>query len=247
MIPSKRANLEFSERTKKLIHQVEDRLPTLSRVARKALRGNENAIMALVEIASLSTSVLEEVALYHIEHVRRWAREDWAFPLLVSPHPEFLSTVSKRLELLEVGKSAHAPAPGVRRAWSIKTPANQIVFLRLRLMREIRASLADPTLLPAGKALPWSASTRRSINRLPDSEEADKDGWFDCLWATVLDETSGHPELNQKLAVLGINRKDRYISKKGISSGKARQANIRDGIKKRLRQAFDLITDQNSH
>jgi len=69
--------------------------------------------------------------------------------------------------------------------------------------------------------------------------------WFETAWQALLEDFDGHPERDPELRKTGHYRAthstDKYSGSQPTATPKTREANIKDGIKEKLRKAIQRI------
>lgn len=68
--------------------------------------------------------------------------------------------------------------------------------------------------------------------------------WFEIVWSALCADYEGHPEKDPKLRPLGLYRAKHSINRGGLTATGTRNANIRDGIKEKLKSACNRLALQ---
>jgi hypothetical protein len=221
-------NAPFSTGTNELAGQITSRLFVLRAAA---LAGDSAAYEVIVRLASMSCGILETANFLHAEVQNRLAKEMTDIPTLISFHrgnrEKTLDRIrqlplAENLSLVKTDEMTSTSTEGGegkvrrRRSYSFDSVANQTVyaeFLRLKVLNPERYDLGKSKVAPP--------VLRR---------------WFEDIWKEILKR--GAPESQSQLRWLGLG----LANSKGSQVGsKTYEANVRDGIRQRLREAFKTV------
>lgn len=233
-------------------------IKAIDQLSFRAVMGDEDALEHLYKVATQGTNHLVKLAerkpeLFHT-FVRNWP----VFPMLVSPkdEPKMVNKrVNKRRELLDrLGVAANLGktfsnksrsslvnlATRYAAAMHYTVKWNQ-ALLRLQARPDKRAAFDSyrktwPDLYVEVPELPlWVLE----CENIADFGKATWKQWFTIGWQAVMHKSDGHPERDRELRTLGLHRKKHHATAKPGSKTEA--ADIRDGIKARLKQAMRSI------
>ena len=174
--------------------------------------GDQLALFNLVGIVVETTNRINTIATVRPELVRPLAQISLAWPGSISRNKAHREEMRTLIDKIELGSKAIGGG-----ASQLDKPATETAFkLYLRLQKN-QLSL-----------------------RLPPLTTATWDVWFRAGWKMLLRATSGHPEKDGFLREIGRHygehSKNTGQQKKVTSA--TREANIRAGIRKQLRQSF---------
>ena len=182
----------------------------LVRLVGCAMNGKPDACRAVVEIAAIANAAVEAIGLYQRWHADEIARGRSHWPLNVSIHPDHQKEDLRWLTVLPLGEaSGWKKVTKGKKTYSLTTIA-ALVFHRAMLSMD-----GDPYKGRDG--------TKKGDSRL-----------FAEIWKRVKEKYAGEPERDRRLRSIGIYN---------VLAGTLRGSNdekhmIRDGIRKRLRQAM---------
>lgn len=217
--------------------------PELRFLGERALRGRSKECAELLDLAGVTTLLLEEVQRRHPAVFKRLAEKLFRYPMLVSPHPEWLEAVRVTLIDLGVGRSTLLPRSVLSekrsgRVWSPRSMPARLVYNRIAEINGWKhfVQLYGPGVKVRRR---WSEATHDSLTRLPEMSQDTTEAWFAAIWRTFLDESKGAPEKDEHLRPIGLHRRRHYQSdrKKGQAL-RTEEANIRDGIRLALKATF---------
>jgi len=189
---------------------------TLADVTLFADGGDAKAVELLATIATDAIQVLRGLAERQPELLRPFARKCACWPDMVAKHPGAKRRNDWLLEELQVGAES---ADAVN--WRVDSPASQqALFLRN-----------------------WLGINQVALG-LPDLTHATRKKWFEAGWKCLLQATDGKPEEGEFLASIGQHRAkhSEYELHQTVSTKGTSAANVRDGIKTGLWQAFRTLT-----
>jgi hypothetical protein len=214
------------------------------------VRNSESAAKYLSKLATAQCQALQDIAETHPEYLRQFPSESRRWPVLagrdlaarqclygrkggkLKPRSAGLlerlnqsETCSFDLGINRTGK------PGRPRARDFDSPVKKLTVQLVDFIEKYR-------VLGIMKR-PWPEWVRSAV-ALPDYNKNSAAAWFRVAWKILMRETDGHPESHPDLRKLGLHRAERAVTvnaEKKFMSG-TREANIRNGIKIVLRQAF---------
>lgn len=206
----------------------------LTGIIEKAFSGDAVAQAHLVDYAAVAALALEDLARMPGNSLKSVARDLSRFPVLMGRHPDDLENSRSLIALLEVGSNSPIALPTAgKKGWSKSTHANKLV---LNYWQVIKGARWRPLLRDVGPR--FSKKLESEFSKLPPLSAFSRSTWFEAIWRAVLEDEDGHPERNPELHALGAYRREHNV---GTSAPATIAANVRDGIKTRLRAAFDRI------
>jgi hypothetical protein len=174
--------------------------------------GDQLALFNLVGIVEEAANRINSIASVRPELVRPLAQISLAWPGLVSRNKTHREEMRRLIDKIELGSKAIGGG-----ASQLDKPATETAFkLYLRLQKD-QLSLRLPPLT----ATTW-------------------DDWFRAGWKMLLRATSGHPEKDGFLREIGkhYGEHSKNTGQQKTVTPATREANIRAGIRKQLRQSF---------
>jgi hypothetical protein len=183
----------------------------LRRILGCALNGNLDACRAVVEIAAFANGAVSTIGLSQRWHADEIARGIHYWPLNVSVHPDHQKIDLRWLTVLPLGEASD---------WRKVTKGKKPFSL---------TTIAASTFYSTAAKMECSKNNgRRDGTKEWDSK------FFAKVWMRIKEKHAGEPERDPRLRSIGIYN---------VLAGTLRGSNdekhmIRDGIRKRLRQAM---------
>jgi hypothetical protein len=177
--------------------------------------GDQLALFNLVGIVAETTHAINAIASVRPELARPLAQISLGWPAVISRKKAHREEMRTLIDKIQLGTKSICNG-----ASQLDKPATKIAFQLYLLLQENQPSLQLPPLTTET----W-------------------DVWFRAGWEMLLWTTNRHPEKDESLREIG-----RHYGQHSKNSGQqekvtpaTREANIRAGIRKQLRQSFKLI------
>jgi hypothetical protein len=224
----------------------------------RAASGDVDAVERLYEVATQATNHLVNLAKRKPEFFRSFIGDCPVFPMLVCPKDE-PNIVNKRhnarrklLDRLGIASNLGKTFSNKSR-WSLENVPTQYAaamhytveinraLLLVQARPEERAAFDEyrkswPELfIEAEEIPPWVLECQK----LPDFTKETWKEWFAVGWRALMHKMDGHPERDTKLRTLGSHREGHHVT--ANKGSKTSDADVRDGIKKRLQQAMQAL------
>ena len=219
----------------------------------QAKKGHPRFSGLLWELAAFSTERLQKLANENPELLKINAVHQHNWPGFIGPHPDENKKNLKLIESLGVGKKAELNLYPSGKPWSNYTLANRFMRDYYYLISNIKMTPLTDEISDELGILKNSAilhkERREKIKNLPELNKKTAPIWFEIMWEHMMEEYDGHPEKSPPdnpelpaLRELGEHRgsHSKHLGQQEKVTPDTREANIKDGIKKRLKQA--LIT-----
>ena len=181
-----------------------------------ARSGDDRALWSIVEIAKVSTSLLQDVAADQPERLIPIASRDIVWPAFIGPKAASLRMNKRLIRDLQVGQNA--PNRG---KWKPDSPSTVAAICMASWLERNRESLGLP---------PLSRKTQ--------------DAWFDVGWRALLLATKGAPELHPYLKTIGRSAIGKRSTTRGMPAqtpGMLRD-DVRAKIKGNILESFRSLT-----
>jgi hypothetical protein len=181
-------------------------------VARLAQWGNLTAATLLYNVATVATLHLQNVARKRPTLLKKFSTKADTWPTLIG-------TLNKK------GKCRNSTF-------------NQWLSDTLEIGRESlwrgKWKASSPATQCALQMITWLFNNR-TLLKLPTLNKKTQLQWFSAGWAALCQACGGHPETDEYLRKIGNHR---ATHNSGTNKAATTEANIRDGIKKQIRQSF---------
>jgi hypothetical protein len=206
---------------------------------RRAKAGDRDALMRLFQAATHTPILLDKLTPHQFEAIRSLARSNFSWPVVICLKPELLRRSLADLRRLGVGQLCSLNLRPTAR-WSAENPVTKwVMYLYDKVLYEwnlLMAVEAEGIEIDENMLDRWY----RDIRSLPQLSKTTSDEWFDkALWPLLMRMTNDHPEQVKELRSFGRYRAGHTETAKPDSQ--TAEANIRDGIKAKLRQAFNSL------
>jgi len=221
---------------------LESSLISLNELFRRAKAGRDESADYIFRLAMRTTVLLYKLTDKPLPSLLDIAHSAPIWPVLYSPKASFLEPFNEALRRLEVGKHTQLNIDPKSR-WSWQGEARQwAAAIHLFVSGSKTAAKAFETDFP-GKTIPWADDLVKEALQLPPLTKDTAKEWMQKVgWPYVLKETGNQPEKHPQLRKLGIHRQGHTETAKPGS--KTSESNIRDGIKKLIRQALQEMASK---
>jgi hypothetical protein len=228
-------------------------------LVQRATKGERDAVEALASITRRAVATLTWLAYHHKDILADTASRASEWPVLYSRHPDDLRQANDLLKRLAVGTQADKNKAGSRLRWTRRKVATLYAEALLTCIRknqqQMKALLHPLTMTkPEGSrlyelkriraSLPASVQkwARQSV-KLPAFSKSTVSRYWLVARAALMEATGGHPERVSQLRSLGEYRtkEQRGESRFGAVPAGTREANIREGIFKAIKQALTSL------
>ena len=220
----------------------------------KALKGHIMSTGLLWELATFSIDNLRKLARVKPEILKPIAANQHEWPGFIGPHRDLDKHNRDLVKLLEVGSNSEIKLHSKTKIWSRDTYANEVILGYYYLFSTIKTN-RRPKSLPSDLCFPndspiYKDEWREKIENLPALNSKSAAQWFDAIWQFIMEEYNDHPEKNPpddpdlfNLWPLGEHREfhSEFVYAQKTTTPATSAANIRDGIKGRLKRAFIAI------
>lgn len=188
--------------------------PALSAISAAALAGDVTAQSVILEMASHSCGVVDNLLVTHRDSMTHFARARSLWPMLLGVHPESRETQLRKFKSLPLAERGAIRAPAKKHPHSLlKTPANKLVWFGVILLH-----LKEAPGLP-----PFNGSA--------DAGEA----WFNAVFAQI---SSDH-KMDEKF-LKGIGGSIGTVKQQG-SADKIYTNKVKSAIRNKLKKAFKQV------
>lgn len=244
----------------------------LDHLAQLVRRGDAEAVETLADLAITATRMLGDIVRQTPERVRPVARHRFFWPFLKAKNERFGDKHKLLVKEIELGYEAPFSEAAVARLrptnvalrtamtllGQLESHRDKNPLLKEKLsepLPERKAKPRNPGPFSAGQKTPavalvvarskpeWKVKARR----LAPFSGGTWPAWFVAAWEKLLADHHGHPELDPQLRGIGKYRAEhsteRYSGSQAKATAKTREANIRDGVKDKLRKAIQRLAN----
>jgi hypothetical protein len=182
---------------------------------------------------------LNQAAMANPELIKPFARMCFSWPVLKARKERFSQSHEAIIETLDVGAQTPFSGEALERIRTDNVP----VRIAMDLLCQIQSCRGPFGLLPSRFRSDQIPEWATAASKLDDFSPSTCRAWFAVAWQIIIDENNGAPELDPELEKLGIYREQHsvYVEAQKKATLKTRQSNIRDGIKSKLKAAFNRI------
>ena len=204
--------------------------------------GNQKAAAALGILAGAVTKQLIEISESHAPALKEIAQHSNNWPVLKA-RKGFLNAGHQFVEILNVGgavpfsEEAMAMLPKAQHKDAMRLAMDLLCRLDYWRQRDDGTISWTKPNIPPTKA-------EASAGTLPVLTKASWRKWFDLAWEVLMEEHNNHPEEDPVLRRMGEHRKSHTELTSQPRQGqvfKTPKANIRDGIKSRLKKTVEEL------
>jgi len=201
----------------------------------------EGDAAALGELSEMLGDAIQHLNDLPPEFVRQVSRHRMHWPVLAGQHPLQNKGVQRELAALQVGEATewrkHARW-GVGWGGRMNTASKEAICL----VGLLQANAARGREVSKISKADWQNWPRwaKACRTLPPLAKDTADKWFAVGWQAILDETNGRPETIPALFEIGSHRAEhsKRTGQQNKTTPRTAAANIREGIKERIRQAI---------
>jgi hypothetical protein len=210
-----------------------------------ASRGDAKALEAFARIARAMVGTLNRLAKPRKMRLRRLASRCLNWPVLMGRNS--MSSDDHKSVLKDLGVGTNLPFSSAAICGLKGKPHKRV----LKLAMELACRLEDwrtrePDAIVWFHAISPPTRAEQSAPQLRAFSKTTWPAWFGAAWEIVLEENSGHPEVNSELRPIGLYREKHSLleAQQKRSTRKTSESNIKDGIKEKLKQGFEQMAKQ---
>lgn len=200
-------------------------------------------------LAINSVNELNNLAIKKPQLARELASSVSSWPFLIHGRPGELKSIPNKLRDLGVGTRTAIKSSIRGRPSTHSTVLSQYYMgkiFQIRICERLATNFTGPW---ETEELDYPEDIRSEIGHMPVLSQKTREKWFSLIWKLIMHDYNGHPERVppdgsslHNLRSLGKHR-GRHSVYEGYQeklTPATKEANIRDGIKNRLKQSFYL-------
>lgn len=205
-----------------------------------AFAKDQQALSAIVSVGVSATRILTELSSRTPNRVAPIARRHFFWPFLKAQKERFGDDHKRLVKEIELGYDTPFSEAAASRCRADNTAVKRIMMLLSR----IESFRHKENLIFRDPESEWR-EWEREATRLKRFSANTWPAWFETAWRALLADHEGHPERDPELRKIGLYRADhstdKYSGTQTVASAKTRDANIRDGIREKLRKTVERL------
>jgi hypothetical protein len=207
----------------------------LSHLTHLISREDQHALSSLADIATAATRTLGDLSRQAAGRVRPIARRRFLWPFLKARKERFGDEHRRTVKEIQLGDEVLFSGDALARTRENHITGKTAIAYLCRL-EDCRK---PPSYFGPYPETDW----QKLATKLKPFGKGTWKAWFEVLWQAVLADYSGHPEKDPRLKQLGLYRAEHSyeIGAQQKTTPRTREANLRDGIKEKLKAAIERL------